>query len=132
MIASKRSRASRREQPEHDRVDHDVVARRQLEVEADAELDERRQPTADHDLAVVGVVDPGDALQQRALAAAVAADDPEELALRDLDADVLDGLEHVERARLERMQRPLLQRVVLPVGELEGLRDAVQRHRERL
>ena len=82
-------------------------------------------------LAAVDVVDPGDALQQRALAAAVAADDAEELALRDLDVDVVDRLQHVEGPRAERMQGPLLERVVLPVGELEALGDAVQRHRER-
>ena len=32
---------------EHDRVDHHVVARGQLGVEADAQLDERRQPPLD-------------------------------------------------------------------------------------
>ncbi len=47
----------------------------------------------------------------------------------DLDADVVDGLQHVERARAERMQRPLLERVVLLVGEPEGLADAHDRHR---
>ena len=40
----------------------------------------------------VDAVDAGDALQQRALAAAVAPDDPEEFALGDLERDVLDGV----------------------------------------
>ena len=44
MISSKRSRACAAREPEHDRVDHHVVARGQVRVEADAELDERRQP----------------------------------------------------------------------------------------
>ena len=47
-------------------------------------------------VAGVDVVDAGQALQQRALAAAVAADDPEELARRDLDADVVDRVQLVE------------------------------------
>ena len=83
---------------EHDRVDHHVVAGGQLRVEADAQLDERREAPVDAQLAGVDVVDPGEALQQRALAAAVAADDAEELARRDVDADVLDGPQHVEGA----------------------------------
>jgi hypothetical protein len=98
----------------------------------DPQFDERRQPAPHHDLAGVRLVDTRDALQQRALAAAVATDDPEELSLRDLEVDVLDGLEYVERARLERMQRALLERVVLPVGKLEALGDVMQRHRKRL
>ena len=44
-------------EPEHDRVDQHVLARGQLRVEADAELDERRQPAVDRDLALVGRVD---------------------------------------------------------------------------
>ncbi len=64
----------------------DVVARGQVGVEADAELDERREPSGDRDPPGVDAVDAGDALQQRALAAAVAPDDPEELPLGDLEA----------------------------------------------
>ena len=41
----------RRAQAEHDRVEDHVVARRQVGVEADAELDERRQPAVDPDVA---------------------------------------------------------------------------------
>ena len=41
-------------------VDPDVVARRELGVEADAELDERRKPPVDDDLAAVLAVDPGE------------------------------------------------------------------------
>ena len=73
--------------------------------------------------AAVDVVDAGQALQQRALAAAVAPDDAEELPARDLEADVVDGLEHVEPPRAERVQHPLLERVVLLVGQAEGLGD---------
>ena len=81
---------------------------------------------------VVDVVDPGQALEQRALATAVAPDDPEELALRNVDADVLHGLEHVECPRPERMQRPLLERVVLLMREAEGLAEVADRHGRQL
>ncbi len=64
----------------HDPVHDHVVARREIGVEADAELDERRQPPAAPDV-TLGAVDPGQALEQRALAAAVAPGDAEELAL---------------------------------------------------
>ena len=74
-----RARLARRE-PEHRRVEHHVVVRGEVQVEADAELDERRHPPVDVDLPAVGAVDPGQALQQRRLARAVAPDDPEELA----------------------------------------------------
>src|SRR3712207_8461229 len=46
-------RVARRE-PEHDRVDADVVARGEVHVEADPELDERRQPAVDPRAPVVG------------------------------------------------------------------------------
>ena len=55
------------------------------------------RPSID-EFALVDLVDPGEALEQRALAAAVAPDDPEELAGGDLDADVLDGVQLVVAA----------------------------------
>ena len=72
-------------------------------------------------LARVDGVDAGEALQQRALAAPVAPDDAEELARGDLDADVVDRLELVEAAAAERVERPLLERVVLLMGQPEAL-----------
>ena len=109
----------------HHRVDDDVVARGEVGVEADAELDERRQPALHAHLAAVGPVDAGEALQQRALARAVAADDAEELALLDGDVDVAQRVELLERARAAGMQHPLLERVVLLVRDAERLRDVV-------
>ena len=41
----------------------------------------------------VGPVDAGQDLQQRALAGAVLADDPEELALVDVEGDVVEGVQ---------------------------------------
>ena len=74
-------------QPHQDAVEDDVLARGELGVEADAELDERRDPPGHPDPARVGAVDAGEDLQQRALARAVAPDDPEELALVDVERD---------------------------------------------
>ncbi len=82
-------------EPEHDRVDDHVVARREVHVEADPQLDERGEPPGDRDAPGVDAVDPGDALQQGALAAAVAPDDPKELPSSDLNRDVLDGAQLV-------------------------------------
>ena len=90
---------------------------------------ERRPRTLQ--LASIDVVDPGEALQQRALAAAVASDDPEELARGDLDADVVHRLQHVVGARAKGVQRPLLERVVLLVRELEGFAHAADGHGRR-
>ena len=83
---------------EHDRVDDRVVARGEVRVEPDAELDERRQAAVHLDVAGIDGVDAGQALEQRALAAAVASHDPEELARRDVDADILKCAELVDSA----------------------------------
>ena len=76
-------------EPHHDPVEHDVVARREVLVEADAELDERRQSPVHPDPPAVDAVDAGEALQQRALAAAVAPGDAEELAAAHVEGDVV-------------------------------------------
>ena len=82
-----------RGEPEHDPVQRDVVAGGEVRVEADAELDERRHPPVAPDLPPVGAVDAGQALQQRALAAAVAPDDAEELPRLDREGDVLQRVQ---------------------------------------
>ena len=46
-----------RREAEHERVEDDVVTRREIGVEADAELDERRHPAAQPDLSLVRAVD---------------------------------------------------------------------------
>ena len=100
---------------EHDGVDDHVVARRQVHVEAHAQLDEGRQPTGHGDAPAVDAVDAGDALQQRALTAAVAAHDPEELAAGDLKCYSGDCVQLVVLGGAKRVQRPLLERRVLLV-----------------
>jgi hypothetical protein len=72
-----------RGEAEHDAVQRDVLVGGQVRVEADSQLDERGHPPVAPDAALIDPVDPGQALQQRALAAAVAPDDAEELPRRD-------------------------------------------------
>ena len=72
-------------------VDHAVLARAQLGVEAHAELDERGQPARHPNRPLVRPVDAGEDLEQAALAGAVLSDDPEELALVNVERDVLQG-----------------------------------------
>ena len=74
----------------------DVVARGEVGVEAHAQLDERRH-AADHldRRRASSAVDAGEALEQRALPGAVAADDAEELTAPHLEAHVLERLEGV-------------------------------------
>src|SRR5262245_42912561 len=60
-----------------DPIQDDVLARRHLRLEADAELDERRQAPGDTDRPRVGAVDAAQDSQECALARAVATDDRE-------------------------------------------------------
>jgi hypothetical protein len=118
-------------EPEHDAVDEHVVAGREIRVEADAELDERGQPPAHADRAAVDPVDAREALQQRALARAVAAHDAEELALADGEGDVVQRLQPVGRRAAQRVQGALLERRDLLVGKAELLRHALHADSER-
>ena len=83
---------------------------------------ERGQPAPRHDLALVGLQDPGDALQQRRLARAVVAENADGRALLDVDVDVVERDEVLERDAPE-VDHPLLQRRVVLVVEAEVLRD---------
>ena len=81
-ISSKRAATCALAEPEDRAVEVDVLAARELRVEPGAELEQRGHAAVDADGAVVGPVDAGQALEQRALARAVVADDPEGRALR--------------------------------------------------
>ena len=87
-----------------------------------------RHPPAHPDSPGVGLVDPGQALHESGLAAAVAADDAEELAALDLHGDVAERAQLLDLPLAEGVQRTLLERVDLLVGEAERLRDAAHRH----
>ena len=97
----------RRGETEQDSVDEHVVLGAELRVEADPELDERCHPTADRDPSRVRTVDARQTLQQRALAAAVAPDDAEELACGDLEADVLQRAEGLAGAAAAAGEAPV-------------------------
>ena len=105
----------------HDAVELDVLAGGQLGVEADAELDERRQPAGHPDPPGVGAVDAGQHFEQRALARPVTTDDPEELALVHLEVDSAQRLELAIADLPQGMRHPLLERVNPLVGDPEGL-----------
>ncbi len=116
-------------QAEHRRVEDHVVARGQVRVEADAELDERRDAAIYVDRAAVHGVDPREALQQRRLAGAVAADDAKELSRRDRERDVVECVEDVDGASTQRVKRPLLERAHLFPRDLEALVDPIDHDR---
>ena len=114
-----------RRQAEQRAVDADVVACVEIRVEADAELDERREPAVDADGAGVGAVDAGEDLQQRALAAAVRADDAEALAVRRREADVVERVVLLVVELAERVEEELLDRRLPLVRQQERLRDVL-------
>ena len=74
---------------------------------------------------LVDRVDAGQALEQRALARAVAAHDAEELAVEDLEGDVTQRVKLAHRCAPKRMQRPLLERGHVVPRDPEGLRDVL-------
>ncbi len=87
---------------EHDAAEGDVGARREVGVEADAELDHRSDASADVDRPRVDRVDVGEQADQRALAGAVGADDAEELALLDVEGDPVENRQGSLPAALDR------------------------------
>ena len=68
-------------QPEERRVKVDVLPARDVGLEADPELDNRRNPSLNGDLALRRLEDAGHDAQQRALAGAVGSDQAQELAV---------------------------------------------------
>ena len=105
----------------HHPVEDDVLARGQLVVEADPELDEGGETACYLDRPGIGFVDARQQLQQGALAGAVATDDAEELALADLEGDAVEGAQFAVVAGGEGVDGALFQRVD-PLGRNpEGL-----------
>ncbi len=81
--------------------------------------------------AAVDAVDPGEALQQGALAAAVAPGDPEELSLADIEGDVVERLEGLVAGAAHRVKGALLERVRALLGHAEGLAHRLRDDRRR-
>ena len=69
----------------------------QLGVKAGADFEQARDAALDRDLAFGRLGDAGEDLQQRRFAGAVAADDAEHLAALDLEADILERPELLDR-----------------------------------
>ena len=110
-------------------VHQHVVAAGQLGVEPHPHLHERRQAPAYGGAAGVGVVDAGQALEQRALAAAVATHDPEALAAGDLERNLVERLQRVDGLAAQPLHQALLDGRVALVGNQEALVEPVCRHR---
>ena len=122
-ISSKIASVSLLRQPEDRRVHEDVLAPGELVVEAGAELEQRGHAAPRDDLAPRRLQDPGDALEQRRLAAAVVAEDADRRTRLDVEVDVLERHERLVRDPAV-VDDPFLQRRVVLVVELELLRDA--------
>ena len=97
-------------QAEDRAVEEHVLAPRELEVKARPELEERRQLAGHRDAPVVGTQDLGHALQQRALARPVVADEAERGPRRDVERHVtqrpellVPGAAAAEDHRLQRL-----------------------------
>ena len=82
-------------------VEEDVLAPRELGVKAGSDLEQRGRPAVELDASLGRQRDARQQLEHRALAGAVAADDPDRLAVVNVEADVLQRPElRPSRARL--------------------------------
>ncbi len=82
---------------EHDPVDEDVLATRNLGVKSRAELDQRRHAAVHAHDAAGPLRDPRDELQRRALPRSISANDTEGRALRDEERHVVQRGEDLAR-----------------------------------
>src|SRR5262249_15528937 len=115
---------------QHDSVDDDVLAPGDLGMEPRAELDQRRYPPTHRHRPAGGLEDPGDDLEQRRLARAVAADDAERFAAVDRERDVLQRFDAGLGGELHvALQQRAFQRRELRAAAPEpiALRDVLER-----
>ena len=112
-------------------VQEDVLAAAEVGVEAGAELEQRADPAADVDASRRRLDDPGDQAQQRRLAGAVAADEPDRLARLDGERHVFERL-HVLRLGAAAEDEQLLQAARLVRVDAEAARDPVDPDLARL
>ena len=123
MIDGSSSRVTRVVEPEERATEQDVVAPGEVLVEAGAEGQQAGHVTADVDRALGRPDDPGEDLEQRALAGAVRSDDRERLAVERLAA---------RRGGAPRTARPARARAIWPIdradrrllGEAQVVADA--------
>ena len=86
-------------------VEEGILAARQFAVEAHADLEQRADAAAHLDAALAGLGHAREDLEQRALARPVATDDADNIALRDLEGDIVERLEHGQLFGLAALQR---------------------------
>ena len=111
-------------------VEVDVLAARQLGVEAGADLKHGGHASRRGDCSPVRGEDLRDALEQRRLARTVVSEQAEGLALRDLEGDVVKGPELLE-LRARTLQERTLEGLVAVLVDAEALGDALHRNRVR-
>ncbi len=92
-----RRRMSGRDSPITEPIRHTLSMRVELRIPADAQLQNRRDRGVADDPSAVRLIHAADDLQQRALAAAVAAHDPERLAAAHREADAVEHLQPLNR-----------------------------------
>ena len=112
-------------------VEEDVLAAAEVGMEAGAELEQRADPAADVDPSRRRLDDPGDQPQQRRLAGAVAADEPDRLPRLDGERHVFERL-HVLRVGAAAQDEQLLQAARLVRVDAEAARDPVDPDLARL
>jgi hypothetical protein len=117
---------------QHDAVDEDVLAARDLRMEAGAQLDQRRNAALHVHRAGRGLGDAGHELQRRALAAAITPDHGKRAALGHVERHVLQRLERLFRLQVAHdaaLQQRALERGELPAAEPAiDLADVTQRN----
>ena len=108
-------------------VQEDVLAAREVEVEASAELEERADAPLGASATRGRLDDPRDHAQQRRLARAVPADQADCLPAGDLGGDVAKR-PHVRRLRLPALDEEILERARLARVDAEAASDAFDRN----
>ena len=127
----------RRTQADDGTCQVDVVAPAEFRVETSAQFQQRRYPPVDGHAAGIGLQRTDQDLQQRRLAAAIAADDSNSFARRDVEVDVVQRMEHARRLRLHAHQAPepvccrLQQALRRTVENAEDLADTTYRNHRR-
>src|SRR5262249_49043624 len=119
-------------EPHHHSIENDVLASRELHVEAHAELDKRRQASGHADGSQVGPVNAGEKLQQGALAGTVAADDAKELTLFDPEGNAIKCLQVPVVGCRKRLYHTLFERINPVSRDAEGLVQALDLDRQRI
>src|SRR5919106_3020005 len=100
-----------------------VLAAREVGVEAGAQLEQRADPALGADAAGRRLDDPGDDAEEGRLPGAVAADEPDGLAARDVERDVAER-PHVGRLAAAALDEEILQRSGVARVDAEPARDA--------